>query len=71
MIDASRSIDDLHEEIKTITKQTLAEAKQKELGQLWVENTDTPPAKRPDKTPQINGVTSAISGQGDTGLNQS
>ena len=34
-LDARKSIEELHEEIKAIAIATIAEVKEKEIGQLW------------------------------------
>lgn len=35
MIDASKSIEDLHREIKSIAEETMLEVQNKPLGELW------------------------------------
>ena len=48
MIDASKSIEDLHEEIKTLCKDIISQTGGEELTALWPKHTPaTPSGKRP------------------------
>ena len=67
-IDASKSIEEVHEEIKSIATTIIENIKDEEIGRLWVNNETMRPAKRPcpegavDR-PQLNGefVSHAVS----------
>ena len=47
MIDASKTINDLHVEIKALVKQIIADSADKDLSQLWTtDDLSEPPAKK-------------------------
>ena len=43
MIDASKTIEELHEEIKTLSKEIINGIESEKIGKLWVEDAILPP----------------------------
>ena len=56
MIDASKSIEDLHGEIKEIANQIILSSQNQPIKQLWVDNEDVTSAKRSCNEHLVNGT---------------